>query len=204
MKGRFAAVLTLVGASAPCALGQKIADCDWSVPLTLVTIGDPPPPIDVTSVDFLLTNTQSSLGLYRSLGDGALVLTSGQTGSVDLSAATDPVDFAYFADRFSQGFGDVYLSLGIGPDFTQFFTNTTATPALQTLFTPDENNALAGADISFFRITVDDLTIVNGAAGDPTRADITASGTFEIWIPAPGATALFGLAGLPLVTRRRR
>jgi len=194
--------LALVGAAAPDALGQKIADCDWTEDLTLVTFNEP---LNIPNVDFVLATGPTEVGTSSVFGNLALVLNSGETGSVDLGPATDPTKFATFADRFA---GDpslaVYLSVGLGPSFDHFFSDTTNTPALQFLFTQEERDALLGAPIQFFRINVDGLTIENNVGGDPMRSHILATGSFEIWIPTPGAAALLGMAGLPLIGRRRR
>jgi hypothetical protein len=176
-----------------------IADCEWSFPLDLVTGGDPAPPIEITSMGFFLSDVDSSYVSGHTLGAGTLMLTSGQTGSATLNAATDPVEFAYFTDLFTTG--SVYLAMGIGTGPGEFFG---LFPWLQSFFTPEENQALEGAELAYFRIIVDEFTIVNDFGGDPTLTHIASSGRFEIWTPTPGTAALLAIAGLPLGIRRRR
>lgn len=89
------AAFSLLALAAPGALGQKIADYDFSESVTFVSDSAP---VEIPSLDFRLTsdanNEVSHLPATHSLGDEQLVLASGQTGSVDLGPSLDPTDFA--------------------------------------------------------------------------------------------------------------
>lgn len=208
------APVLLCGAAAGCLVlvsnasaQELIADFEWDVTLALVTTGSPPPPIDIPFIDFRITSRKSNVGGQESviLGAGELVLASGGSGSVDLDATTDPVAFDYFADGLTgQSDNDqAWLAFGIGPSFEQYFSDNSSLIILDE-FSPTELDDLYLADIGFFRIIVGEVLIENGVGGEETRADVTTSGRFEIWTPAPGAAALLAFGAFPLGIRRRR
>lgn len=93
--------------------------------------------------------------------------------------------------------------MSAGPDFEIYFSDG-FTPDLTDLFTPTEIADLQGADLSFFRIIVDSVSIQSSVDAGVYNTDVASSGRVELWIPTPGAAVLLGMAGVPLVARRRR